>query len=344
MNITYLASKKHPAIALQGTEIAQHRHGGDVWRGYRLAPGNSPQIRVRQATRFHPLQKRPATINWYLLAGKVEVAFERQDGSIWSSRTIESKGGFEPIFMPWALADSNPQGEYDLTIHAREPATIMCGVAPERDLVGARCIGSGIEVGPGSNPRIKNNDMTQVRYLEDIATAEEWKARYGRETVFDDGAFKNYIAGKAHEMPVDADSLDFIYSCHVFEHLANPLGHLVRWAVKLKPGGQVVTIVPNYNGTIDWLAMPSTVAEFLAEHAAGGFEPTYEHYRRCAEAYGRSKELEKWWASKTSIHVHTYDPANTTALLKLACELAGYREFYVVPRPNDKEFHWRLVK
>ena len=44
-------------------------------------------------------------------------------------------------------------------------------------------------------------------------------------------------------MPVPDNSLDFIFGSHVFEHLANPIGHLKRWHAKLKPGVTLMHVI-----------------------------------------------------------------------------------------------------
>jgi SAM-dependent methyltransferase len=344
MNLVYLHSKNHPAVVMQNTRIATTTYNGEVWRGFKLIPSEMPQIKITEATRYHPFQTRPDSIGWYLLAGRIEVAFVRRDGSCWDSRIIESKGGLEPVFLPWALKDDHPQGEYDLTIHAREPAIILNGIIPDRQKIINLCVGNGVEIGPGSNARIKNSDTVRVTYLEETP-AEEWSKLYNSQGTrkVNHEHWTQYVTGRAHDMPVEDGSLDFIFSCHVFEHLANPLGHLEVWAKKLKPGGQIVTIVPDYNSTNDWLAAPATPQEFLEEYQSGNFSVTREHHRRHAEVRQRRDGGEKSWKMGASIHVHAYSRDNTTALLKLASQKFNFRQFYVQHRPNFKEFYWRLV-
>lgn len=342
MNLLYM--QNHPAVVRQNVEVASTAYNNDTWRGFRLNPSDQPQVRIKEASRYHPFQARPATIGWYLLNGEIEIAFLRRDGSCWSSRTVASKGGLEPVFLPWALVDGSYQGEYDLAIHAREPAIILNGIIPDRQPIVNLCQGNGIEIGPGPDARIRNSSTVRVKYLEE-STAEDWHRLYnssGKRNVRPED-WENYIVGRAHDMPVDDRSLDFVFSCHVFEHLANPLGHLERWAAKLKPGGQIVTIVPDYQFTKDWLATPATPQEFLDEYQANDFTVTREHHRRHAEAKGRGDKGERSWTAGKSIHVHAYSNDNTAALLKLACQTFGYRERYILHRPNFKEFYWRLV-
>jgi SAM-dependent methyltransferase len=345
MNLVYLHSKNHPALTLQSAKVAEIEHDGMIWRGFRLSASNEPQIRIKGATGYHPLRTRPSTIGWHLVTGTAEVSFVRADGSRWASRRVVSAGGaLEPVFLPWTLTDDRPQGEYDLTLHAPHGALIVTGTIPDRQELVALCRGDGIEIGPGPQPRVKNSETVRVKYLEK-SPAEDWQRLYnshGQRSV-DPSHWHNYIVGKAHDLPVDDRSLDFIFSCHVFEHLANPLGHLERWARKLKPGGQIVTIVPDYKGTLDWLASPATAAEFMAEHRTDSFEVTREHHRRYAEAQGRHDGGEKSWARGASVHCHAYDRQNTMALLDLARDMFGYCERYIVQPTNFKEFYWRLV-
>ena len=62
---------------------------------------------------------------------------------------------------------------------------------------------------------------------------------------------------------VEDGSLGFIFSSHVFEHLANPLGHLEHWYAKLRHGGLIVGIVPDVGGSKDYVFEPCSVTGLL---------------------------------------------------------------------------------
>lgn len=53
--------------------------------------------------------------------------------------------------------------------------------------------------------------------------------------------------GDATELPgIASGSLDFVYSSHCLEHLADVGSALCRWADVLKPGGYLVLVVPDF--------------------------------------------------------------------------------------------------
>jgi SAM-dependent methyltransferase len=62
------------------------------------------------------------------------------------------------------------------------------------------------------------------------------------------------------------DSYDAVLASHVLEHLADPLGGLAEWARVVRPGGQVLLIVPHRDGTFDH-RRPITSVEHLREDA-----------------------------------------------------------------------------
>lgn len=52
------------------------------------------------------------------------------------------------------------------------------------------------------------------------------------------------VAAEAHALPFDDDSLDYVISSHVVEHLPDPLGAFAEWTRVLSHGGVVFMIVP----------------------------------------------------------------------------------------------------
>jgi predicted SAM-dependent methyltransferase len=52
--------------------------------------------------------------------------------------------------------------------------------------------------------------------------------------------------GDAHDLAgIDNESLDYVYSSHCLEHLADPRRALLRWWEVLRPGGRMLFIVPD---------------------------------------------------------------------------------------------------
>lgn len=57
------------------------------------------------------------------------------------------------------------------------------------------------------------------------------------------------VTADALSLPYGDGLVDFVSSCHVLEHIANPVDALREWARVLKSGGHMVTLVPDYRYT-----------------------------------------------------------------------------------------------
>lgn len=257
----------------------------------------------------------------------------------------------QPILLPWSLIDSDLQGDcdYDLTIHVPATEKTIAWIATTRVLdrtsVIKLCQGRGVELGPGPIPRILNSNTVHVSYIEQTPPAE-WHRMYNKSGNFPINAnlWEHYIVGNACDIPFEDGTLDFIFSSHVFEHLANPLGHLEIWARKLKLGGHVVAMIPDYLGTKDFPAEPATIDETMEEYRAANFEPTRQHYRRYAAIHNIKDQGERLWKEGASIHVHAYTRSNIDELLRNALSMFGFRDFSILHTPNHKEFFFRILK
>jgi len=207
------------------------------------------------------------------------------------------------------------------------------------------CQGKGVEIGPGHNPQVQDSETVDVTYIEQSAP-QDWERLYndlGNYRV-DPQLWSKYKIGDACNLPVEDGSLDFIFSSHVFEHLANPLGHLKYWSTKLKDDGKVLGIVPDVAGCKDYIYRPSGMSELLAEQASGDMEPTLRHYERWAKNHGGGKPAQMFYEAKRSIHVHYYTNRNMAKVLEYAVEHLGYTWFDIRHTPNHKDFYFLLSK
>src|SRR5436189_131003 len=79
-----------------------------------------------------------------------------------------------------------------------------------------------------------------------------------------DEAFQRLIA------VIDNDSLDFVISAHVIEHLRDPISSVVNAIRVLKVGGIHVLVVPDMRYTFDRNRPETTVEHVLTDFADGG--------------------------------------------------------------------------
>lgn len=354
MNLYFLAQKKDPNLVLAPTATpAVRKVNGVTWRGLDLAPGPDPQIVIKGATRFSPFRERPETIGWWGTAvrdkGKAYFSFGPSRSE--TDRAAPALQGFDghlaPIIMPWKLTAAAQAQVQDLTIHVPQdsgPVFLAIHKSLDRKSLIALCKGRGVELGPGPKPQVLPATDVDVSYIEQMPP-EEWKRLYAnKDDVIDETLWRHYRVGDAHDLPVEDESLDFIFSSHVFEHLANPLRHLELWRAKLRDGGRVVGVVPDYIGSKDYLAEPSELVNLIAEYQTGSLSPTRDHYRRYAEIRNIADGGDAMWENQRSIHVHFYSNANMAHVLRHACEALGYSGFQILHTPNHKDFHFVLTR
>ena len=281
MNLFYLLSGGDRNLtAGPGLGYAKFDLGGTVWSGLKLRPDKAPQVRLANATRWYPLRQRPESVGWCAMAPKgsgilrLEIRGNAGDVSVKEWRLDKTP---VTLTLPWLMDDRST--DHELILHTPETSKgpVFVGVFKRLDRreVIDLCVGRGIEIGPGAQPQILPGPGVDVRYLEALPI-EAWEQTYGE---FYKAGVKPELAdmyqvGEAHDLPAEDESLDFIFSSHVFEHLANPLGHLERWARKLRPGGRVVGVVPDIGGAKDYAASPSTLEEWREEFRAGVLKPT----------------------------------------------------------------------
>ena len=209
----------------------------------------------------------------------------------------------------------------------------------------SRMKGNGVEIGPGPKPQALPTWKRRVRYVEQ-ATPDMWQSLYGKETPtpVDKNLWKRYVVGTADNIPVDKGSLDFIFSSHVVEHLANPLGHFAYWATLLKPGGFVAAVIPDRDGCQDYPFPASSVDEIIGEWKDGSMVVTPEHFRRWGRIQMPQSTVDELMASGRSIHVHFYTPASMADLLAHSAAQLGFQRFSITNQPNHKDFFIVLEK
>lgn len=244
---------------------------------------------------------------------------------------------------------SAPDGYHDLVITAGADnlTPVFFGVHQllNRAELFSRMKGEGVEIGPGPKPQALPTWRRRVQYIEQ-ATPDMWQRLYGKETPtpVDKTLWKRYVVGSANNIPAEKSSLDFIFSSHVVEHLANPLGHFEYWASLLKPGGFVAAVIPDRDGCQDYVFPASPINEIITEWRNGNMEVTAQHFKRWGEVRMPKMSVEELMASGRSIHVHFYTPSTMAELLGQTAAQLGFQRFSITNQPNHKDFFVVLEK
>jgi len=355
MNLFDMASRKDEVVTLsEHTSLAKLTLANGVqWRCIRTRSSSSPQITVSMITKWYPFSNRPETVGWYArtLKGDASVTIEilhNQEVVGTTCITIDSQP--KEVRIPWPLSTSKLSPNLSLSIKFNladdQQADLMINRCLDRKDLTSLALGHGIEIGPGPRPQILNSSDVSVKYVEEMSEGE-WTNLYDKDGQYasSQSDWTNHIVGKASNLPCQDASLDFIFSSHVFEHLANPLGHLAHWSSKLKPGGAILTIVPDIAGTKDYSQQPSSLEEIIHEQANDIWEPSVHHYLRWASTRAEwLNRVEEAMSARRSIHVHYYTRENTATLLNHAIAHLGFDSFHIMHTPNHRDFYWVLIK
>jgi SAM-dependent methyltransferase len=333
-------------------------------RGLRLSAGSS--FRLARFTQYQELRHHlPRDWGWAVALEKqgllsrgqtltaVCTAVENGRGDE-VARTVLSSDDrrWHWLRFDWRVGlKDHPEAEFLFQIVGNGGAVVL-GISEHLDLRGplfAYARGRGLEIGPGLQPQIRPAPGVDIRYLEQ-SPIEEWQQLYNRSGRFkvDDeirALCDRYIVGDGQRLDVVEDeSLDFIFSSHVFEHLPNPLGTLESWGRKLRRGGHVIGVVPDCNNCFDLLQPPSPTALWMEEWEQGRWQLQDYHYEkwcRYTQPWASAATLK---AKGFSVHAHYYTPKTFGGLLEGAVQRVGYSNFHVRSVRNHKDFGFLLQK
>jgi hypothetical protein len=330
---------------------------GNLYRGFELSVSPNVRVVLKSPLAWYPFRHLPDSTGWYVCAigsgaegSMLKIALtELSSGRCLAEQTISIRRALSSIRLPIPFGSPIDAKDTELQMTFIKKARGKVFLAVHRILDRAEalrlCEGFGVEIGPGLQPQVLPNDRREVMYIEE-ASSDQWNAHYNERgrVPFDASLWDRYHIGQAFPLPVENDALDFVFSSHVFEHLANPLGHLEHWHSKLKAKGVVVGIVPDLAGTKDYVFEPSSFEQFLTEYESGRMEPTLTHYRHWAHHRAPGKNPEVLLESRRSIHVHFYTNHNMARLLDQAVRRLGYSWFNIRHTPNHKDFYFVLGK
>lgn len=208
--------------------------------------------------------------------------------------------------------------------------------------------GSGIEVGAGArafphpvSARILYGDIREKDSLQ----------KYFQETDVKTGEYINAqtFAG------IESESLDFVISAHVIEHLRDPIGSIVNAMRVLKPAGIHILVVPDMRYTFDRHRPETTLDHVLADYADGGAgtcRDSYEEHLRYvhpfltgqnypeAEIQWQVSEAVKRW-SEFDIHFHAWTRTGFETLLSAARQFAPFTTEATTSVANENIFALR---
>jgi SAM-dependent methyltransferase len=126
---------------------------------------------------------------------------------------------------------------------------------------------------------------------------------------------------------IEDDEYDFVISCHMLEHSANPLRALHEWVRVMRPGGSLVLVLPNKVGTFDRRRPTTSLAHLVEDYRCQRDEADPTHFDEVLELHefglddGASpgdafEDRVRTNAIHRSIHHHTFELETAVALVR----------------------------
>jgi SAM-dependent methyltransferase len=205
--------------------------------------------------------------------------------------------------------------------------------------------GQGVEVGAGDRPfpvpqhaRVSYGDIRGTAAIQEYFKTAD--VRSG-----------NAIDGQTFAEMAN-DSLDFVISAHVIEHLRDPIGSIVNAMRVLRPGGIHILVVPDMRFTFDRERPETTVEHALLDYGDGGestcrqaYEEhlryvhpvlTSEHYSE-AEIESQADGAAMRW-KELDVHFHAWTREGFGSLLAAAARFAPFVVEETVSVVNENIF------
>jgi SAM-dependent methyltransferase len=204
-----------------------------------------------------------------------------------------------------------------------------------REIIVSRLSGKGVEFGAGSRP-LPLPVVADVDYAEPFQSSEQYaRMGYTDNTVV--AKYKNPIENQ-HE--IKDGSLDFLVAAHVIEHTPNPIGAIVESYRKLKPGGNLVLVVPDKRRTFDkkreTTSLEHMMLDFEKPDRARDFENYLDFYRNAKQLPDPEAAARKAHADGMDIHYHVWTPGTFLRMMTHIMEkLAPFRSVEVKPPVAD---------
>jgi len=349
MNLPDLVRRKDRAADIRG-EIAPVEPKTSAGRQRAISFAKRARLRLVRADEYSAFRDFPRNPGWSVSQGAVRVSLAVAGGEP-TYILGEAAAGAEltPIAFDWPLTGAD--APFDLWIEplSAKPAVLCVGpLMDPRAKLRALFRGEGVEVGPGLNPHVRPGPDVRVEYIEE-KSPEEWRATYAKNKTPHDtlspDILAHYRQGAAVALDhAPAESLDFVFSNHVFEHLMNPLQVLRNWLSRLKPRGVILGVIPDARYTFDLRQPFSTLEEFRAEDARGEFALPDEKYDRWRRHTFPRHNIEDLKRRNYSIHVHYYTPLVFRILFEELRTEGRVDSLFLDTAPNNKDFGFVMRK
>jgi predicted SAM-dependent methyltransferase len=207
------------------------------------------------------------------------------------------------------------------------------------------CKGSGLEIGC---LHTRLNVDANVRIV-DFQDTETLRKNYKNDpNVNVDDIWPVDIVTNAWDLSkVSDNSVDFVMSSHVLEHLPNPAIAIKEWLRVVKSGGIVFFIVPDMRHTFDKKRKLTPVSVLIEKYNSKTDQVTYETYEEFINMVDSHTDKSKEFITNAhkdqiNIHVHTFTEESLVEFCNIMADILGLK--VIEHKRNDMHIHVALMK
>jgi len=222
----------------------------------------------------------------------------------------------------------------------RQPSPAVFDSLQMRSLACSFLRGSGIEIGAASNPLPIPLDC-EVRYA-DLLTYEELLGRlYPGQSAGD--MIKPTLQASIEDLSALTESVDFIATAHVIEHVRNPIGAIVHAATKIRKGGHLLLLIPDMTQTFDRQRALTDLQHLILDYRVPSDERDQAHFKEFyRDAFITPPEqYETVWTKafdeRFPIHYHTWTYESFQRMVEWIIETPkSFRRFWSHPTRGNE--------
>lgn len=222
-----------------------------------------------------------------------------------------------------------------------------------REIAAAGLHGTGIEFGAGASPfpvPLRCHTLYADAYTFDALRANMYPGQTIQQIVRPD-----FVTDLQTLRGVADDTLDFIVACHVIEHTVSPITALKSCWRALKPGGELIMVVPDMHKTFDRARELTPLQHLVEDHYVPSRERDRQHFMEFyTKAFNVPSDagIEKFVSTKhdegSDIHYHCWTYESFLEMVAWVSEHeAAWSQVWshpTLPGAEDIEFYFRLTK
>ncbi|MDQ3159769.1 MAG: class I SAM-dependent methyltransferase [Pseudomonadota bacterium] len=222
-----------------------------------------------------------------------------------------------------------------------------------REIAAAGLRGIGMEFGSGASPfpvPLRCHMLYADAYSFDTLRANMYPGQTHQQMVRPD-----FVTNLQTLKGVADESLDFIVACHVIEHTVSPITALKSCWRALKPGGDLILVVPDMRKTFDHARESTSLQHLIEDYRAPSRERDWHHFM---EFYTKAfnvnvdADIDTFISAKqdagADIHYHCWTYESFSEMVAWVAENgAAWSQVWSHPTLSgggSDEFYFRLTK